>query len=196
MSLSFAPLTPELWPVFEPFFAAQSETNNCWCMWWRRPATEIAARNRDALREGFRKRVEAGPPPGLVALDGDAPVGWVQITPRADLARFNRGPVVRPASGADLDAVWAVSCFFTAKSHRRQGLMTNLARAACAHAAQNGATAVEAAALSGRYGTITAARGSSDSCQPSCARVSPRSRSAAPRASSCAGCPDLEIPDW
>ena len=150
MSLSFAPLTPELWPVFEPFFAAQSETNNCWCMWWRRPATEIAARNRDALREGFRKCVEAGPPPGLVALDGGAPVGWVQITPRADLARFNRGPVVRPASGADLDAVWAVSCFFTAKSHRRQGLMTNLARAACAHAAQNGATAVEAAALKPR----------------------------------------------
>lgn len=150
MSLRFAPLTPDLWPVFEAFFAAQSETNNCWCMWWRLPAPEIVARNRDALRRAFRARVEDGPPPGLVAFDGEAPVGWVQVTPRMDVPRFNRGRVSKPEEGADPERVWALSCFFVAKPHRRSGLMTALAEAACGHAAAKGATAVEAAALKPR----------------------------------------------
>lgn len=150
MSLRYAPLTPELWPVFEPFFAAQSETNNCWCMWWRLPAPEIVARNRDALRAAFRRRVEEGPPPGVVAFDGAVPVGWVQATPRVDVPRFNRGRVSKPAEGSDHERVWALSCFFVAKPYRRSGMMARLAEAACAFAAENGASAVEAAALKPR----------------------------------------------
>ncbi len=147
MSLRFLPLTPDLWPVFETFFASQSETNNCWCMWWRVPSAEIVARNRDALRRAFRERVEDGPPPGLVAFEGDTPAGWVQVTPRADVPRFNRSRVAKPDDGANLNRIWAVSCFFVAKPWRRSGLMTALAEAACRHAAAGGATAVEAAAL-------------------------------------------------
>lgn len=150
MSLRFAPLTPDFWPVFERFFAAQSETNNCWCMWWRVPAPEIGARNRDALRSAFRQRVADGPPPGLMALDGEAPVGWVQVTPRRDVPRFNRGRVSKPDGAADPDRVWALSCFFVAKPYRRTGLMTRLAEAACGFAAGAGADAVEAAALKPR----------------------------------------------
>ena len=150
MNLRFAPLTPDLWPVFEPFFAAQSETNNCWCMWWRLPSQEIVARNRDALRRAFQQRVEDGPPPGVLAFENDTPVGWAQVTPRADVARFNKGRVSKPDEDADLDRVWAVSCFFVARSHRRSGLMTGLAEAACAHAEARGAAAVEAAALKPR----------------------------------------------
>ena len=50
-------------------------------------------------------------------------------------------------AGADLEKVWAVTCFFVAKTHRRIGLMTELAQAACEFAAEAGAQAVEAAAL-------------------------------------------------
>lgn len=150
MNLRFAPLTPELWPVFETFFAAQAETNNCWCMWWRVPSQEIVARNRDALRTAFRQRIEDGPPPGILAFEGDAPVGWVQVTPRADVPRFNRGRVSKPDEGTDPERIWAVSCFFVSRPYRRTGLMTRLAHAACAFAALRGATAVEAAALKPR----------------------------------------------
>ena len=150
MTLRFTPLTPDLWPVFEPFFAAQSETNNCWCMWWRVPSQEIVARNRDALRAAFRQRVEDGPAPGLMALDGETPVGWVQVTPRADVPRFNRGRMSKPEGPVDPERVWALSCFFVSRSARRSGLMTRLATAACSHAAGQGAEAVDAAALKPR----------------------------------------------
>ncbi|NNL35179.1 MAG: GNAT family N-acetyltransferase, partial [Silicimonas sp.] len=84
------------------------------------------------------------------ALDGETPVGWVQVTPRADVPRFNKARMSKPSDVTDADQVWAASCFFFAKSYRRSGLMTDLARAACDHAAQHGAAAVEAAALKPR----------------------------------------------
>lgn len=147
MTAVFKPLTPEIWPAFETFFSGQSATNNCWCMWWRLPAQEIVARNRAPLKRAFRERVFEGPPPGLVAFEGDTPVGWVQVTPRSDVGRFNKGRMSRPEVGADPEKVWAVTCFFVAAAHRRTGLMTDLARAACHYAADAGAVAVEAAAL-------------------------------------------------
>ncbi|NNL73941.1 MAG: GNAT family N-acetyltransferase [Silicimonas sp.] len=150
MTPRFRPLTPDLWPAFETFFSGQSETNNCWCMWWRLPSAEIVARSRGPLRRAFRDRVTEGPPPGLLALDGETPVGWVQVTPRADVPRFNKARMSKPSDVTDADQVWAASCFFFAKSYRRSGLMTDLARAACDHAAQHGAAEVEAAALKPR----------------------------------------------
>ena len=147
MTRAFEPLTPEIWPAFESFFSGQSVTNNCWCMWWRLPAPEIVARNREPLKRAFRERVFEGPPPGLVVFEDGVPIGWVQVTPRADVGRFNKGRVAKPEAGADLEKVWAVTCFFVAKTHRRIGLMTELARVACEFAAEAGAQAVEAAAL-------------------------------------------------
>lgn len=145
--IAFAALTPSRWPDLERLFAGDGITRGCWCMWWRMAAPEWRAADADARRAGFLARVEAGPPPGLLAYRGGDPVGWVQVTPRADVPRFNRARTAKPVEGADLAAVWAVSCFFLRKDARRQGLMTALARAACRHAAGQGAAAVEAAAI-------------------------------------------------
>ncbi len=116
-------------------------------MWWRIEGNAWRDTTKASRKAAFRDAATAGPPPGILAYDGDAPVGWVQATPRGAIPRFNAGRISKPDRGADLERVWALSCFFTAPSHRRQGLMTDLARAACAFAAARGATVVEAAPI-------------------------------------------------
>ena len=121
-------------------------------MWWRIAGNAWRDTTKASRRADLKALAGAPVAPGLLAYDGDRPVGWVQVTPRSAVPRFNAGRTGKPeTSDADLNKVWVLTCFFTAKSHRRQGLMEALARAACAYAAEHGATAVEAAPLtSGR----------------------------------------------
>jgi len=142
------PLTPDRFGDLEALFATGSEPRGCWCLYWRQTAKEWDACDAEGRHDAFRARVEAGPPPGLLAYrDGEA-IGWVQVTPRADVPRFNRARSAKPSpADADLGTVWAVSCFYLRKDARGQGLMTTLARHACAFAARHGAQAVEAAPI-------------------------------------------------
>ena len=41
-------------------------------------------------KAAFREVVKKGPPPGLLAFDGDLAVGWCQLTPRDALPWLNR----------------------------------------------------------------------------------------------------------
>ena len=142
----FEPLTSDRADDLAQLFESDGVARNCGCMWWRLKTAAFERMDRPAQEAAFRGRIAEGPPPGLLAYDGEEPVGWVQVTPRAELPRFNRSRVARAAE-PEIEGVWAVSCFFVRKGHRRSGMMTELARAACDHAARNGARAVEAAAL-------------------------------------------------
>ncbi|QBF31305.1 GNAT family N-acetyltransferase [Thalassococcus sp. S3] len=146
MSLAIHPVTPERWEDLETLFASASATRNCWCMWWRIAGNAWRDTTKTSRKADFQTLVETGPPPGLLAYDDDRAVGWVQVSPRSDIPRFNNGRTSKPEPGADLAKVWALSCFFTASGYRGQGLMERLARAACDWAASQGAETVEAAA--------------------------------------------------
>lgn len=144
--LAIHPLGPDRADDLVRLFEANSVTRGCWCMFWRLPSSAFRAGGRDALRAAFLARIAESPrPPGLLAYDAAGPAGWVQITPREELPRFQKVPTARPAADTP-QGTWALSCFFIRKDRQRQGLMTALARAACGHAAGNGAAAVEAAA--------------------------------------------------
>ena len=74
MKLAIRPLTPDLWPALEDLFGVNGAVGGCWCMYWRigrairkNPGTENKA--------AFREIVEQGPPPGLLAFDGEVAVG-------------------------------------------------------------------------------------------------------------------------
>jgi hypothetical protein len=87
--LTVRPLTPDLWPAFEDLFGKNGACNGCWCMYWRIGAAYRklpGAQNKAA----FREIVKRGPPPGLVAFDGDVAVGWCQLTPRDALPGLDR----------------------------------------------------------------------------------------------------------
>jgi len=81
MDLAMRPLTPDLWPALEGLFGPGAACNGCWCMHWR-IGSAYHKRRRDKNKAAFRDIVRHGPPPGLLALEGDLAVGWCQLTPR------------------------------------------------------------------------------------------------------------------
>ncbi len=140
VELTVHPLTPELWPALEELFGDHGASNGCWCMYWR-IGSAYHKRPREKNRVAFHTIVDEGPPPGLLAFHGDRPVGWCQLTPRADLPWLNRTKVLQPV---DNKPVWSVSCFYVRAGFRRQGVMKALIQAAVMEAKRQGAPALEA----------------------------------------------------
>ncbi|HEY7642347.1 MAG TPA: GNAT family N-acetyltransferase [Steroidobacteraceae bacterium] len=140
MQLVIRPLTPELWPDLEDLFGKKGACSGCWCMYCRIGASyrkRPAAKNKAA----FRRVVESGPPPGLLAFDGDRAVGWCQLTPRAELTGLDRSWNLKPVD--DLP-VWALSCFYVRIGYRRKGVTQALLAAALRVAKKMKAPALEA----------------------------------------------------
>jgi GNAT superfamily N-acetyltransferase len=140
MKLIIRPLTPSLWPALETLFGKGGASNGCWCMYWRIGA-EYHKRPREKNKRALRKIVTQGPPPGLLAFDGERPVGWCQLTPRQDLLWLNRKKTLEPV---DEVPVWALSCFYIRRGYRRRGVMTALVIEALKAAKHAHAPALEA----------------------------------------------------
>jgi GNAT superfamily N-acetyltransferase len=140
MDLTVRPLTPDLWPALEDLFGKNGAIDGCWCMYWR-TGMEYRRRPREENREALRQIVQSGPPPGLLAFDGELPVGWCQLTPRGALPWLDRARFSHPVD--DLP-VWSISCFYVRRGHRRQGVASALVAAALEVAGRAGAPALEA----------------------------------------------------
>lgn len=138
--LTVRPATPDLWPALEDLFGKHGASNGCWCMYWR-IGSAYSKRPREENKRDFRKIVKTGPPPGLLAFDGDLAVGWCQLTPRTDLARLERG---RYTPRVDDLPVWAISCFYIRRGYRSRGVMSVLIEAALKQAKRAKAPALEA----------------------------------------------------
>ena len=139
--LAIAPLTPARWPDLEALFGPNGASGGCWCMWWRWPRSQMARDKGEPARAAFEARVACEPPPGLLAYADGHPVGWVQVTPSAELTGLARSRVLKQID--DLP-VWSLSCFFVTRSARRQRVADRLIEAAKVFAAARGAPALEA----------------------------------------------------
>jgi GNAT superfamily N-acetyltransferase len=131
-------LTGKTWPSLETLFAANKTVGGCWCTWFMRPHAETQAGWGADNREFLRARL--GAPLGLLALDDDGPAGWVAVAPRSTYPRLATSTITRSDAGPD---TWSVTCFFTHRRARRQGLAATLLSAAVDFAAGRGAAAVE-----------------------------------------------------
>jgi GNAT superfamily N-acetyltransferase len=140
MKLDIRPLTADLWPALEDLFGKNGACNGWWCMYWRIGAA-YRKQSREKNRAAFRRIVKAGPPPGLLAFDGDVAVGWCQLTPRSALPwldhawRFKR---------VDEVPVWALSCFYVRIGYRKRGVTSALIAAALKAAKRAKAPQLEA----------------------------------------------------
>jgi GNAT superfamily N-acetyltransferase len=146
--IQVAPLTPARWTDLEIVFGnGRGACGQCWCMYWRMPRRAFEASIGAKTRQLFRARVEAGPPPGLLAYRDGAPVGWVGVGPRADVPGWNGARrLTAPTAEAPADdrQVWAISCFVTKAGCRRQGIATVLLTGAIDWARKNGARVIDA----------------------------------------------------
>src|SRR3954470_25067231 len=110
-----APLSPDRWPDLEALFGERGASSGCWCMWWRISAKEWERDAGTGNRNVFRRIVETGPAPGLLAYHEDRPVGWVAVAPRPEYPRLNRSPKLKPVDDVP---VWAVTCFYIERTYR------------------------------------------------------------------------------
>jgi len=140
MKVTIRPLTPDLWPALEELFGDRGACSGCWCMYWR---IGSAYRKRPAAKNKaeFREIVRRGPPPGLLAFDGDVVVGWCQLTPRDATPWIDRVWRLAPV---DEMPVWSLSCLYVRKGYRRRGITAALIAAAVKAARRAKAPALEA----------------------------------------------------
>ena len=134
------PLTPDRWPALEDLFGVQGPASRCWCMYWR-TGSDYLKRPRQENKAAFCELVQDGPPPGLLAFDGDLAVGWCQLTPRQALPWLDRAWRLKRV---DEVPVWSLSCFYVRKGYRKQGVTSALIQAALDVAREAGAAALEA----------------------------------------------------
>jgi GNAT superfamily N-acetyltransferase len=138
--LAFRPLTPARWPDLEKLFGPRGACGGCWCMWWRLGGSEFTRHKGAGNKRSFKRIVDAGREPGILAYSRHEPIGWCALAPREDYSRLERS---RPLARVDDQPVWSVTCLFVAKAYRRQGVSVALLRAAVARAAHRGARIVE-----------------------------------------------------
>ncbi|MBI4641441.1 MAG: GNAT family N-acetyltransferase [Candidatus Tectomicrobia bacterium] len=148
--IEFHPLTPERWHDFETLFregrgplppGEDLAGGGCWCMEFRLPPCEFRRGQGEPNRLAMKALVESGQVSGILAyVDGD-PVGWCSVAPRDQCVGLDHCEALHRV---DREPVWSLVCFFVARSHRGQGVMRSLLRAALSFAHAQGARILEA----------------------------------------------------
>lgn len=135
-------LTASDWAAIKELFGAKGACGGCWCMAWRSPYTGKAykARQGETNRSDFRRLVTKGKAHGVLAFDGERPVGWCSVGPRADFPALERSRVLQTEWN---ERTWSVTCFFIVRAARGRGVGTALLREAAAVAKRHGAMRLE-----------------------------------------------------
>ncbi|WP_427165287.1 GNAT family N-acetyltransferase [Streptomyces sp. C1-1] len=122
----------------------------CWCLSHRIPAKLDRTLRGPARGEYVAELCRTSPPPGVLAYDGDEPVGWAAVAPRAatSYARSRTIPHI------DDLPVWSLWCIRVRPGHRGQGLSHALIAGAVDFARAQGAPAIEAYPLDGGGGRV------------------------------------------
>jgi len=134
-------LRPELWPAVEALFGAKGACCGCWCQAWRiekgeRWADVKGEIAKDRLREGILHDTILG----ILAFDGERPIGWCTFGPRDSFPRLNRARSLRCEDSAK---VWSVPCFYVCREARGRGVATALLDHALRAMAARGVKTVE-----------------------------------------------------
>lgn len=144
-ALSFRPLTPKLMDQLGAVLR-DSWGSSCWCLFPRLTHTQMKAlpgegsynQRQRAEMTRLARRKHA---PGLLAFEGEKPVGWVAVAPRQEYGRITSSRTTPPV---DDEAVWVIPCITVHAGERGRGVAVALIRAAVAYAGQCGAPMVEA----------------------------------------------------
>ncbi len=120
MRLSTMELAPSLWPQVEKLFGKTGACGGCWCQAWRIEKGENWNEVKGAVaKERLRKGILNGTTRGIVAFDGETPIGWCTFGERDSFPRLNRA---RTLKCDDSSRVWSIPCFFVARGYRRKGV--------------------------------------------------------------------------
>jgi GNAT superfamily N-acetyltransferase len=144
-SISVRPLTADLMDMLAKVLRG-SWGSTCWCMHPRLTDAGMRALPGEGAmnkrrRAAMRALAERPVAPGLIAFDGNEPVGWIAVAPRRELTRVDAS---RATPRLDDAPVWVIPCVTVPKPARGKGIAITLIKAAVAHAGDHGAPMVEA----------------------------------------------------
>ena len=138
------PLTPARWADVEDLFGPEKGANSgCWCMWPRVTGAEFKAMSKAGRKRAFKSCVATGPVPGLLLYEKGQAIGWVAVSPRTNVIRFEKAKTSAIEPGKNPRTHYAITCFYVRTGHRKRGLMTDLAKAAIDYARKKKAVALD-----------------------------------------------------
>lgn len=109
-------------------------------MYWRLAHSQFEKQKGLKNKKAFRKIVESGANPGLIAYADGEPVGWCAVAPREAYFKLQGS---RTLAKVDDQPVWSVVCFYVVKGYRGRGITVPLLRSAVEYARKRGAKIVE-----------------------------------------------------
>lgn len=144
--LTVKPLSPETWPDFEALFAKhRGVRGGCWCVYYLCKSTEYQRMGAEGRREFHKALALSGRAQGLIAYEGETPVGWCQFGPPEVLCQYDRGRTYPKLAISPEDRPqWRISCLFTDKHRRSRGIAIHTLHEALAEIARRGGGVVEA----------------------------------------------------
>ena len=120
MALVTKPLDPTTWPDFAQLAEDHHGVwSGCWCLGFHEEGKN-GVHSPERRRELKEARVADGRAHAALVYDGSRCVGWCQFGSAGELPRikfqkaYNAGPS-RPPD-------WRITCFFTGRTHRHQGV--------------------------------------------------------------------------
>jgi GNAT superfamily N-acetyltransferase len=109
-------------------------------MWWRMTRSEFNREKGEGNKKAFKKIVDRGEVPGILAYLGKEPIGWCSVAPREAFSSLERSRILKKV---DNKPVWSVVCFFVAKPFRYKGVSVSLLKAATEYVKKQGGKIVE-----------------------------------------------------
>ena len=138
--IRIVPATGERFADVGTLLGPRGGPGGCWCMLWRMKRKDYDAAGAEGRKAAMQAVFASDRACGLLAYDGETPVGWCSIAPRSAFPRLEGSRILAPVDDAP---VWSITCFFIARDHRRGGLSVRLLGAAADHVVRLGGSVVE-----------------------------------------------------
>ncbi len=120
MKITTKELEPTLWKDLENLFGEKGACGGCWCQAWKLEKGEKWDDVKGKVAKArLKKEVKTKSVYGVIAFEGDKPIGWCNFGPRKSYPRLNRA---RTLKCDDIPLVWSVPCFFVDKDFREKGV--------------------------------------------------------------------------
>ena len=138
--------SPETWSDFEELFGKHKGVRGgCWCTFHLCTSTQFHKMSPEERREFHKRLTVQGQAFGLLLYDAGRPIAWCQFGPAKTFPGYDRG---RTYSKLVLKAheapQWLISCLFSDKHRRREGLAKFALQSALESIRKHGGGVVEA----------------------------------------------------
>lgn len=129
------------WNDFEELFGEKGACGGCWCMSWRLKKSQFESQKGSGNKNAMKDLVDKNEMIGVLAYIGEKPIGWCAVAPRDKYIRLENSKVFKRI---DDEPVYSITCLYISKTNRRQGISTELIKAAINYCKLNDAEIVEA----------------------------------------------------